>query len=313
MRHGWLSFVIILSLLGGALAALPSAGAQIPTAPQGCGPLEMTLTGPPGPVPPGTPVDVSVNVRNGGNLSASVVVAASLGGASGWRLTSPESQDKAIAADQSAPYTFTVRAADQDAASEVSLNFVADAACQAGALGCPQGQQFCRASTQQTLVLRLAPPEGFAIPGLGDLDFPPELLLAGLLLAAVAIVVPLAAKRKRVGFTATCPEPLKLVRPGLGANFPLDVRNRGKESLTATFEVGTVADGWSAFMAMPDVQLGPEEKRTVFLMVRSPADANAGDGVDIPVRVVTKEGGRIVLRVRAEVDPNAGHSKTPAN
>lgn len=300
------SLVLVLLLV--ALAA-PTAHAQLPDIPRACGPLELSVTtSPPGAVQPGQAVATDVTVRNTGNASMTVTVAASVAEGTGWRLTSANSQDAAIASDQSKTFSFTVTPGGAEAAQEASVNFVASGECQAGALTCPQGQDACRTSGTASALVTMAEPEGFVIPGLDQLDVPPELLLGGLLLAGAAALIPLATRRKRTGFDATCPEPLKLLRPGHGVSFPVDLRNRGKDPITVAFDVGAVPAEWSAFMAMPDVQLGPQEKRSVWLMVRAPASAAAGAAVDVPIRLRAGES-KTVLRVRAEIDPNAAAPK----
>lgn len=308
MRRCFVPPSLLLALLLSVALLAPAGLAQVPDLPDGCGPFEMTVAGPPGPIAPGETAQVAVTVANGGDLDAVVAVAASLAGSPGWRLTSAAQQDARIAGDESATFQFTLSPESRDAAPETSLNFAASADCSIGQLSCPEGSNACRASATATGVVRLAEPEGFVLPGLENVDLPVELLLGGLLLAGVAAIAPLAMRRKKGGFLATCPEPLKLLRPGHGVSFPIEVRNRGRDGITVAFEMGTVPAGWSAFMAMPETQLAPEEKRVVFLMVRAPPEAPAGATADVPLRV--KAGDiKTVLRVRAEVDPNATISK----
>jgi hypothetical protein len=297
MRRGLLlAFALLL------VASAPQALAQggLPAA---CGPLEVTVAQASAAVAPGASTTLTVTVANTGNANAAVVVAASVASA-GWRV-SPEQADAVVNGGQSAPFEFTASAAE-GAASQATVNFVAEASCQAGPLTCPTGQQFCRTSAPASAGLTLAQPEGFRIPGLTDLDVPLEYLVGGLLLLAAAVLLPLLTKRRRGGFVATCPEPLKLLRAGQGVSFPIEVTNRSKSALTVTFDVGKVPDGWSAFMAMPELQVAPGEKRSLWLMVRAPAVAATGARADVSLRVRGPGAPPTTMRVRAEIDANVG-------
>lgn len=297
--------LLVLGLLVAVLSAglTPLAGAQIPALPTACGPLEATLVQPSAALAPGQQGTITVTVGNGGAAGANVVVGATTA-AAGWTISPPE-QSTAIAGGQSATYQFTVTP-QAGAASEAAFNFNAQGTCTAGGQACPPGVEACVTGTDAfTASARLAEPQGLRIPGLEGLDFPLEYLVGGLLLLALAALLPLLAKRRRGGFLATCPEPLKLMRPGMGISFPIEVMNRGRKAITVAFEVGSVPDGWSAFMAMPELQLAAGERRSLWLMVRSPPLATAGQRSDITIRVRAADGSVISVRVRAEVDPGA--------
>lgn len=302
MRRALFAFPLVLLLLA---SLAPGAWAQLPTAPPACGPLEVAVTGPGQPVAAGQAATVSVTVTNTGTADALVVVAASTPNA-GWSV-GPSEQEAQVASGQSASFQFTATP-QEGAAAEASVNLAAEGTCSAGPLACPDGQSACRtAAPPTTAAVRYQEPPGFALPGLQALNLSLEMLVGGLLLLAFAIALPLLARR-RPTFVATCPEPLKLVKPGAGASFPIEVANRGKTPITVSFDVGTVPDGWAAFMALPELQLAAGEKRSLWLMVRSPPLAAVGAKTDVTVRVRGPTGSPTQLRVRAEIDDKLGEA-----
>lgn len=121
---------------------------------------------------------------------------------------------------------------------------------------------------------------------LGYATDPIVLSLAGL--ALVVVVGAVALKSRREGMALACPEPLKQVRPGRGTSFPLEVTNRSGATDTALFKVHEVPEGWTAFTALPELQLGPRETRTLWLMVRAPADAPEGAAATFRVATSSK-------------------------
>lgn len=110
---------------------------------------------------------------------------------------------------------------------------------------------------------------------------PAVLAIGGLVL--VLLVGAVALKSRREGFGLACPEPAKTLRPGRGTSFPLEVQNRSSAPDTAALAVSDVPDGWTAFTALPEIQLGPRETRTLWLMVRAPAAA--AEGTEAVLRV----------------------------
>jgi uncharacterized membrane protein len=92
------------------------------------------------------------------------------------------------------------------------------------------------------------------------------------------------------------------VRAGRGASFPIQVRNASPQNVKYELAVGPVPQGWSAFLPLPDVQLAPREARGLWLMVRSPPDAQNGDAAEVEVSASDPATGATTnLRVRAEV------------
>lgn len=292
--------VAILLLLA---LALPGAAAQLPIT--ACGPLSIPADpAAPAPVAAGERADLVVRVTNGGNLAATVTVTGTTT-EPGWTFASTP-VPTSIAAGASQDFTFTLEAGP-DASRDALVSFAASGTCDS-----PLGQNCpgtaCVAGSANTQVnVPFQPAEGFRLPGLGALAVPIEYLIAGIVLVGLATVIPLAMRKRRVGIVATCPEPLKMVKPGRGTSFPIELRNGSKQALSATFDVGKVPEGWNAFMPLPDVQLAGRESRSLWLMVRSPPDALQGQSVDVELRLRAPSGELgSPLRVRAEVHGSAG-------
>lgn len=295
-------FLLVLAIL-----ALPTAAAQLPGVPPPCGPLTAAVTVPAA-LAPGERGDVTVTVENTGNLAASVTVAASIV-ANGWSFVDAADQTSSIAAGGSGSFTYAVTPTE-GAAEDAVANFVVNGACQPPVGQCPSGT--CDAAPVNVSgAVSLRPAEGLRFPGLDNLNFPIEYLIAAVLLVGVAATIPFLVRKKKAALHADCPEPLKMVRPGRGTSFPIEIRNPGAEALTVRLDVAPVPEGWSAFMPLPEVQLAPRESRSLWLMVRAPPEANAGATADIELRLSAGTGAKApsrLVRVRAEVNPNAAES-----
>lgn len=274
---------------------LPTAAAQAPI--NACGPISIPAPpATPSPVADGGRTDIVVEVANGGQLAATVVVSARTSSA-GWSLINEEATAQ-VPANGRSQFTFTLQA--NSPTGDAQVDFAATGTCDApAAVQCPGGA--CSAgNANSNVAVPLQPAEGFRLPGLDNIG--PEILIAAIILVGLASVVPFALRRKKGGIIADCPEPLKMVKPGRGTSFPIELRNPGKDQVVTRFEVGPVPEGWSAFMPLPEVQLAGREARSFWLMVRSPASAAQGDAVDIELRLKDPRGSDArVLKVRAEV------------
>ena len=302
----------IVPLLAALLLLAPLAGAQTPGVPQGCGPISYGKITVPAEVAPGAEGDVSVAIANSHQLQAVSVVVSSSTTTPGWRITTP---DQTVTIPAGGTGTAKVHvAATKDAREDGVINFSATGTCSApGGGACPAGPLAAQCTSgpiATTGLVKVGSAGGFSFPGLDGLDFPIEYLIAGVVLVALAIAIPLLIRKRKPGFSADCPEPLKMVRPGRGTSFPIDIRNPGAEPLTAQFEVGPVPEGWSAFMPLPEVQLAPRESRSLWLMVRAPATAATGTTADVEVRLrsASKPESTATVKVRAEVNPDAAEA-----
>lgn len=300
------ALVLVLSLV-------PLAAAQVPSAPAPCGPLYATATSPAAGAAPGQRADVTLSVQNNGTRGVDVTVSINDPPA-GWRLDNAEDQTQTIGGQSSGTFTFTAIPSAQ-ATGDYEVSFQVSGACALPAPGVPCPPNACTTTAPPVGTrVALSAPSGGGLPGLGSLGFPLEYLVAGVVLVGVAATIPFLLRKKGGGFVADCPEPLKMVRPGRGTSFPIEVRNASADPLTAQFEIGPVPEGWTAFMPLPEVQLAGKEARSLWLMVRSPATARQGETADVEVRLrsAARPGLTATLRVRAEVDPSASEGPSPA-
>lgn len=286
------------------LALVPAAAAQVPAPPDPCGPLGATATGISSGLAPGEQGDVSVQVTNNGTRAASVVVTIS-STSEGWTIVTPQEQQATVEGEATATFPFTVRPTGQ-ARDTFTASFAIEGTCALPAPGvdCPQGVCTAPAPSPVGASVPLNRPPSGGLPGLDNLNLPLPYLIAGVVLVGVAAAVPLLLRKRGGGFVAECPEPLKMVRPGRGTSFPIEVRNAGAEPLTVQFDIGPVPEGWTAFMPLPEVQLAAKEARSLWLMVRSPPEAPDGEAVDVEVRLrnPVRPDNATTVRVRAEVN-----------
>lgn len=300
-----LSVLLLVALLA------PAALAQTPAAPQSCGPLAMEAPTSPAEVAPGERGEVRLGLRNTHATNPMTVTLVSGIATANWRLVSDAQQTLSLAPGASGSFTVTVEATDAASQSAI-VNLTVGGECTlAGGLPCPQG---CAVADQSaSAVIPLRQPDGFRIPGLDGVNLAPEYLVAGIVLVAVATAIPFLMRKRPGRFDADCPEPLKLLRPGRGTSFPIQVKNPTDDPLTAALEIGPVPEGWTAFMPLPEVQVAAKETRSLWLMVRAPPDAQTGAHADVEVRLrnVARPEVSTLVRVRAEVNPTASDSPAP--
>lgn len=301
-----------LCTLALVLLALPLAGGQVPPgAPPPCGPIAATAVAP-ATLGPGEQGTVTLTVTNSGArpviaTASMVLLGPGTGGSAGWT----GGGDRTVnvpAASGSAPGTATAEfevSAEGEAVEEVTVSFTVSGACPAPIPGveCPQGACVTNEAAASQRIGYDAPEQGLQIPFLASLDFRPEVLIAALVLLGILASIPLLLRKRPRALSAECPEPLKTLKPGKGASFPISLANPSADPLRAELEVGAVPEGWTAFLPLPDLQLAPRESRNLFLMVRAPDDAAPGETVDVEVSVrnAARPDRPTLLRVRAEV------------
>jgi hypothetical protein len=296
----------VLLVLAALLLLLPAATAQ--SAPQPCGPIGYDKITVPAPLAADAEGEVSIVVKNTNTLQPASVVVSVATTTVGWTIKTSEQTISVPASGQTAA-KFTV-SPTKDAKGDLTINFSATATCTGpGGQACPGplAAQCVNGPINTSGVVPLAAPGGFAFPGFSNIDFPIEYVIATVVLISLAVAIPLLIRKRKPGLFADCPEPLKMVRPGRGTSFPIDIRNPSTDALTAAFEVGPVPEGWSAFMPLPEVQLAPREARSLWLMVRAPSTAATGSTADVEVRLhnAAKPESKATVKVRAEVNPDA--------
>lgn len=302
-----------LSTLALVLLVVPLAAGQVPpSAPPACGPIAATAVAP-ATLGPGEAGTVTLTITNTGArpvtaTASMVLLGPGTGGSSGWT----GGGDKTVqvpAASGSTPGSATAEfgvGAEGEAIAEVTVSFSVTGACAAPIPGvdCPQSACVTNEAAASQRIRYEAPEPGLQIPFLAGLDLRPEVVIALLVLLGILASIPLLLRKRPRALSADCAEPLKTLKPGKGASFPIAVTNPSPDAIRADLEVGAVPEGWTAFLPLPDLQLAPRESRNLFLMVRAPDDAAPGETVDVEVTVrnAARPDRPSLLRVRAEVE-----------
>lgn len=305
MRWPLAAFLILFVAMNSPSDALVGfAAAQ--DAPAPCGPFGVVVAGPASATAAGETATVTATITNDGTPSATVTIGAVVQG-SEWALTSAQQQTLTIASGASATATFTVQAnADAKTSATINLSGQADCAPTQLPTGCPNAQLCVAQLPPRSVTLDLEAPSGFRFPGLNNVDFPPEYLIAGLVLILIGIAIPfLVRRRKPAGVQLSVPEPLKRVKAGSSVSFPIEFNNPTDQASKLALHVGTLPHGWSALLPMPEVQLAAREARGLWVMVRSPVDAAAGAAADVELVATDAKGQRRHVKMRAEVDAAA--------
>lgn len=299
-RPGMRAVLLLLLAL-----ATPTLAQSIPEAPDVCGPISAAALGPVAALAPGESGQAVLTVTNDGEANVLVVARMQVEG-QGWTGDTAD-QRRRVAPGASVDFQFNV-SPTEGTTTEGRALFVAGGTCEAPNPTVPCPAQACTVP-EVTAQARLPyqAPEGLDIPFLDQFRLPLEGVLAGVVLIGLVAGIVVLARRAPRALVADAPEPLKMVRPGRGASFPVVVRNPSREAVSAQLEVGAVPEGWSAFMPLPDLQLAPREERNLFLMVRAPEEAQAGQAVDVEVTVrdAARPSRDVVVRVRAEVHESA--------
>ncbi|MHB8584475.1 MAG: COG1470 family protein [Thermoplasmatota archaeon] len=294
------ALVAVILISTAILATATSASAQVPNPPQ-CGPVIFSFTsGDPMPAP-GSSYTISGTVTNS-NAQFQGTWNATVGPyPAGWSKPTITPAGGTLAAGASGSFTLagsvpaTATSAGQISVT-VNLYCVNSIISQGPAVSTASKTITVTPTTSSNWYDPLVP----YLPAIGGV-----ILLALIIGGTVSLV-----RRRRAGLSFDMPEPLKGVRPGRGVSFPMVIENRYGQPDTATFEVGPVPDGWSAFTALPELALAPGEKRTVWVMVRAPQDASEGMRAKVSVGVKSKNtGGEATLKtVTAEVQKAAPES-----
>lgn len=291
-------------LAAGLLVALVLAGA--PAQAQGQPPCELTLEAAEdnpstGGFIQGVPKSFTFIVTNTGGLQAEGEVTVSDPPSTWfWTTTLPEVD---LASGDSRTYTLRVEYEGARAqGAELSIT-ITNVECPAAGLGFAP----VSGSNSETLSLTFshAPLAG---PGDADDGLPWAWILFGLLVLGTVVAIPALYSGRRTAIEAFCEEPERTVVAGRGTSFPVVLRNKAKRSVHVGLEVTDVQEGWSALVTLPDLELGAKESRTIYMMVRAPAEARPGD-LCVAKLVARPEGGSpravtTVTKVASDASPS---------
>ncbi|MHB8604425.1 MAG: COG1470 family protein [Thermoplasmatota archaeon] len=300
---------IALVALFALLSLAPIGSAQVPAGTTDCTKIALSHLAV-SPVAPGQTVEITESIQNSGNVDAQVSV--SIRTTQGIWTADKQTATATVAAGQSASVKVIVTAPGKGG-GDGQLGFTATGTCSAGGntVPPPVPVQPTTNTATDTVVLTLAPSAGFDLSQFTNLS--PLILVAIAATLLIVVGAILAMRRGGRGFLVECPEPAKPLKPGRGVSFPIELKNRGNSPDTARFEVGEVPAGWSAFMAVPELQLAAGESRTLYLMVRAPPAAREGAHVVVPilVRSMKHEKNETKVNVRADVRLDGEGGATP--
>lgn len=99
-----------------------------------------------------------------------------------------------------------------------------------------------------------------------------------LLVGAVVLV-----QRKRGSIELASASPVQDVAPGRGASFPVEVINDSKERDRIHLGVSDLPSEWTAVVPLSEIDLAPNERTQLWITVRAPARATAGQVVNFEV------------------------------
>ncbi len=143
-------------------------------------------------------------------------------------------------------------------------------------------------------------------PGTGDDSTLWPWALFGVIVLGTAIAVPVYYQRGRVAIEANCEEPEREVVAGRGTSFPIVLRNKASDAVHVALEVTDVKEGWSALTTLPDLELGPKESRTIYMMVRAPDQARSGDMCVAKLKATPDGGSAQTIKTLSRVTQGPG-------
>lgn len=130
-------------------------------------------------------------------------------------------------------------------------------------------------------------------------------ILFGVIVAGTVVGVPLVYRSQSTRINAECEDSERSVQPGRGTSYPITLENEGSEAVAVDLEVTDVQEGWSALTTLPELELGPDEERTIYMMVRAPEDAKSGDLCVAKLGVTPEGGSTQEVKTLTRVDEDA--------
>ncbi len=139
-------------------------------------------------------------------------------------------------------------------------------------------------------------------------------IVFGAIVAGAVVGVPIVHRSRGSRINATCDESEREVQPGRGTSYPIRIENEGSNAVAIDLDVTDVQEGWSALTTLPSLELGPDESRTVYMMVRAPEEAKSGDLCVAKLGVTPEGGGMEEIKTLTRVDEDAdGENGSPAS
>lgn len=277
--------------LGLALVVLAPTAA---TAQLGQGTCNVTLQAaediPQGSFEPGEERTYTFVAENTGNLDAQATFQIISTLPDGWYWT-PTEQSLTVPSGEQVQVEVTVRyegSVERDAQLQASADYD------------------CDVNSGSTDTVSLAFTHSPAPSGEGDGGLPWAWIVFGAIVAGTVVGVPVAYRSRRTLVAAECDDSEREVAPGRGTSYPVTITNDGSDAVAIDLEVTDVQEGWSALTTLPSLELGAEESRTVYMMVRAPEEAKPGDLCVAKLAVQTEEGTADEVKTLTRVDEDAG-------
>lgn len=156
---------------------------------------------------------------------------------------------------------------------------------------CSNGEIQTTASTTENVPVEISP-----------LSVPWPIVLGAFALLAGGVGA-LALRRLRRGVSLSVAAPEREVEPGKSVKFTLHLHNHRGRPERFTFLATGLPEGWTAHLALVDVELEPGEEKTLWVILKAPADAPVGSTVEASLRLESPRGAResTGVRVRAKV------------
>jgi uncharacterized protein (DUF58 family) len=142
-------------------------------------------------------------------------------------------------------------------------------------------------------------------------DIPWAWIIFSTLVAGTVVGVPVYYQRRSPSLDVECDESEGEVQPGRGTSYPIRLTNDSSENLDVKLQVTDVQQNWSALTTLPELELGPEESRTVYMMVRAPEEAKPGDLCVAKLGVTPAGGSRQTVKTLTRVDEDAEVDEQP--
>ena len=126
-------------------------------------------------------------------------------------------------------------------------------------------------------------------------------LLAAAAAAILIIVGVLLRGRRKSGVSIATDSPMQEVVPGRGASFPVVITNLGANKETVVLGTSDVPQGWSAILPVERLELRGNESTTIWLTLKSPANARPGESIQVAFIATGTDGAATEVRLEAAV------------
>jgi hypothetical protein len=269
--------------------------------PLGQGPCELSLATaddiPQGPFDPGEERVYTFVVENTGDLDADGTFRIISTLPEGW-FWSPTEQPVSVASGGQTEVDVTVR---------FEGNVERDAQLQANVDDVDCGVASGDTTSTVSLAFTHAP-----IQEQGQDEFPWMWIVFGAIVAGTVVGVPVAYRTRGARIDVSCEDSEREVSPGRGTSYPITIENKGSDAVAVELEVTDVQEGWSALTTLPNLELGADEDRTVYMMVRAPEEAKPGDLCVAKLGVTPEDGSAKEVKTLTRVDEDAGGDEEQA-